>query len=179
MRDDWSERAATAFEADLYTIPDPLAARTIQVSGPNRGGPGIDPTRPALDPVPARTRSKAFRSWPSLAVPVAVAVGAAAAAETALPQVALAPLLILAPLVAGLLASPRGIVIVALLAAIVMVPLGALDHVGKGAEIWIVAGIVVAAAAAIWISVRRSGPAMGGTQHAAARSAGTSSARKV
>ncbi len=179
MRDDWTERVAAAFEGDLYTIPDPLAARTLQVPVPNRASPGMDPAPSALDPVPARTRSKAIRSLASLAAPVAIVIGVAAAAETALPQVALAPLLILAPLVAGLLASPRGIAIVALLAAVVMVPLGALDHVGKGAEIWIVAGIVVAAAAAIWISVRRRGPAMGGTQQAAARSVGTSSGREL
>ena len=94
---------------------------------------------------------------PLIGVPVAVLLGVAAVEER-LPQVALAPVLILAPLLAGLLVSVRAIAVVSVLAVLLMVPLGFADHIsGTGTQFGIITGILAAGSIAVWISRIRGG----------------------
>jgi trehalose 2-sulfotransferase len=154
MRDGWTWRTAQTFEADLYTVPDPLVVRTVQTVAASTEQT-TDSKLAVAEPVPARKRTTSLRALPSLAAPIAVVFGVAATAEFAVPQVTLAPLLILAPLIAGLVLSARGIVFVTVVAALLMLPLGVSKHLAGAAEIWIIAGIVAAAVAARWVRVGR------------------------
>jgi LPS sulfotransferase NodH len=150
MRDSWTQRICDTFEADLYTVADPLAVRSVPRASPGPTKPGL--TRESADRGPAL-----LRALPPLVAAMAVVLGVAVTAETAVPQVALAPLLILAPLLASLLVAPKGIALVGGLAALAMIPLGLHDHIGRSAaEIWIIAGILAATLAGIWISTRRA-----------------------
>jgi LPS sulfotransferase NodH len=156
MRDDWTEQIADRFRADLYTVPDPLMVRSVAVSASNPADHAPIPEPAVPDPVPTEMRPSPVRTLPSLGAPVAVVVGVAAVAEAAVPQATLAPLLILAPLLASLLVSARGIAVVSLLAALAMLPVSVADHIaGNAAQIWIIGGIAVAALSALWIRARR------------------------
>ncbi len=154
MRDDWTERIATRFRADLYQVPDPILVRSIVVAPPNPDDrtTWADRGRPA---VAARRRTlTSFRIFSPLCASVAAALSLAAV-DAALPQVTLAPLLILAPLLAAFLVSPRGVALVAFLATVLMLPLGFADDISDTAgQLLIVAGILAAGAIAIWISQR-------------------------
>jgi LPS sulfotransferase NodH len=132
MRDEWTEDITRQFRSDLYALALPMS------------------DRPSLTP-PPRKRS----AGRGLATPVAFAVGVAAL-DASLPQAVLAPLLIGAPVLAGFRASPRGVILVGLLAALLMLPLGMADNIADTFEqLWIVIGIVLAVAVALRISMRR------------------------
>jgi LPS sulfotransferase NodH len=133
MRDEWTEDIVHRFRADLYGLALPMS------------------DRPAETPPPPRKPS-AVRG---VATPLAVVFGVAAV-DAAVPQAVLAPLLIAAPVIAGFRSSPRGVILVGVLAVLLMLPLGFADDIADTFEqLWIVVAIAVAVVAALRISIRR------------------------
>jgi trehalose 2-sulfotransferase len=155
MRDGWTEGIAERFQADLYKMPDPLLVRSIFVPTPEADNE-IFGAEPAVSGSFVGRRLPApFEKVPPIAAPVAVAVGVSAI-DALLTQVTLSPLLVTAPLVAGVLVPPRRVIFVVLLAVILTFPLGLADDIADSlSQIWIVAGILVAGLVAAWISRNR------------------------
>jgi LPS sulfotransferase NodH len=136
MRDDWTEEIARRFRADLYALALPMS------------------DRPSVTPLPPKRSS-----FQGVGMPIAVAFGVAAL-DAALPQAILAPLLIAAPVLAGFRSSPRGVILVGLVAALLVLPLGFADNIQDTFEqLWIIVAIVLAGAGAFRVSRRRLRPA--------------------
>jgi LPS sulfotransferase NodH len=151
MRDDWTERMAEKFQEDLYKVPDPILVRSVVVEAPNTDDQTIAAIQPLPAVVPAARRRTPFRWVPAVGVAIAVFFGVVAVEER-LPQIALAPVLILAPLLAALLVSAGGIAAVAVLAALLVIPLGFSDNISGATQFAIITGILVAGSLAVWIS---------------------------
>ena len=139
------------------SLPDAASVRSVSVDAPIPDGETWGPG-PLLPASPVSRRLPAlFERVPRIAAPIAVAVGVSAV-DAVLPQVTLAPLLVAAPLLAGLLVPPRRVIFVALVVLILMFPLGLVDGIADTVtQVWIIAAILVAGVVAAWFSHNRGG----------------------
>lgn len=97
--------------------------------------------------MPALKRRVPGTTWPLIVIAVVAGV------DAALPRLTLAPLLVAAPLVAGLILTARRVALIGLLAVLIVLPLSAADHIWDTlSQAWIGAAVAAASVLGVWLA---------------------------